>query len=123
MCPALGEDSAGVVEREKRDVGIGEICFEKSGRGLGVEVILRNGGRRGLRQAKENDRKSGNCRFGYGVQRYVTVCWILSRPRRSTISSEPTPAKVRLRLVRLPEKTSTCSDHPSLSPPTTSVRS
>src|SRR5260370_33926965 len=118
MCPALGEDSAGVVEREKRDVGIGEICFEKSGRGLGVEVILRNGGRRGLRQAKENDRKSGNCRFGYGVQRYVPVCWILSRPRRRTTPPGPTPPKVRPGWERWRAKKAGCPCEPRYFVPT-----
>jgi hypothetical protein len=54
--------------------------------------------------AQHDDYSRYKVPFGYGIQRYVTVCWILSLVWRAIISSESNFAKARLKLAMFCEK-------------------
>ena len=70
-----------------------------------MQILRRCMCRRGARAYTQHDNYSRyKVPFGYGIQRYVTVCWILSFVWRVMISSESNFANARLKLAMFCEK-------------------
>src|SRR4051812_15250794 len=77
--PALGHYGALRIHDNVGDVGIRELARQQGSRGLIVKICLRHTRVScGMPETHQQDNDHGADSLLYCVQRYVTVCWILS---------------------------------------------
>src|SRR5260370_41616251 len=115
LVPPLRHHLPLFIEHEKGQIRTGKLFIQRGRSCLGVQI--EGGYARGcgaVPEAEQDDGRPRELAYGCCVQRYVTVCWILSRVWRVTISSESILAKVRLKLPMFPEKN--CGSRSECSP-------
>ncbi len=105
MLPALRDHLAILIKKQIGEIRIVELAGQHCRGRLRMQILRRCMCRRGARAHTQHDDYSRyKVPFGYGIQRYVTVCWILSFVWRVMISSESNFANARLKLAMFCEK-------------------
>src|SRR2546430_8744445 len=105
MLPPLRDHLAVLIKKQIGQIRIVELAGQHRCRRLRMQILRRCMCRRGARAHTQHDDYSRyKVPFGYGIQRYVTVCWILSFVWRVMISSESNFANDRLKLAMFWEK-------------------
>src|ERR1051326_8109494 len=95
--PTRGHDPSIFIEQQKGDVRITEIPRQRGRSRLSMQVAGGTALRRNLLHG-EDQRQNEDDWFYQGIQRYVTVCWILSFARRIMTCCDSSLLKVRLKL-------------------------
>jgi len=105
VLPSLRDDLAILIKKKVRQIRIAEIPCQHCRSRLRVQILYRRAsGRDAMAYTQHNDYSRYKVPFVYGIQRYVTVCWILSFVWRVMISSESNFANARLKLAMFCEK-------------------
>src|SRR5947209_3445592 len=105
MLPSLRNDLAILIEQQIGQVRVIEVVGQQRRSRLRMQVLRR--GARGcsaLHHTEHKNHRRQEVPFAYCIQRYVTVCWILSFVWRVTICSASNLAKARLKLAIFREK-------------------